>query len=238
MVAIRTLPVILLALLLGAISADAGSTQGVSDNGDGGTCGDPSSGNFWEGTARPEECRLLREFPDLARREGNRLIISLVSGEPRIFMDRGECWVEDCVSYILGLIKRDSDVVIVWKPPLEGTGAVLLDRRSGEVLEVDDFPEASADRRYWAVVDGGAAFGSGIIQVLRHEEGRFQTVGEMYREFCLFKNWEEPPSFLVLCYDRPAEATKEYRVVPDDKSGFALTETGRALGPDEDGFPF
>jgi len=221
------------AIVFGALLFAVGSVTWWSD--DNHACPVPGSGNFWEDTANPAECRLLRHFPNIVQRDGKRLVVTLVSGRSRIFADEGECWVsESCTFYVLGSITPDESVIGLWLGAAEGGDAMLFDRQSGEEITIGEFPEMSSDSSYWAVVDSSPLDGTGVAQVIRHDKGRFTIVAEGNGEFCDFERWETAPTFLAICYDREEEKRMEFRFALDSSSKLARIVTGRSLTPEEE----
>jgi hypothetical protein len=170
----------------------------------------------------------------------DQLIVTLVSGESKIFRvyEKENCGLVDCKFYVLGSVARNDDVVTIWSGMTEGSDNVLLDRQSGDALTVADFPERSPDGAYWAVVDGGASFGSNQIQLIRHENSQFNVFGAANRELCGFLRWDVAPVFMMVCFDRRADKAKEYRVAPDLRGGLIQIETRRRLTSEEEDLAF
>jgi hypothetical protein len=197
-------------------------------------CPVPATGNFWKDTADPEECRLLRRFPDIAQRNGKQLSVTRVSGQPKVFEDAGECWVADgCSFYVLGLVTPDRDVVALWLGADEGSDAVLFDRRSGHNIRLGEFPERSDDGRYWSVVDSSPLGGTNVAQVIQHENGQFNVIAEGDGSFCDLVQWEVAPVFTAICFDAGDDRYEELRFTPDSLGRLIRTETHRVLTPEE-----
>jgi hypothetical protein len=198
-------------------------------------CPVPSTGNFWKDTANPAECRLLRRFPEIVRRSEKQLVVTLASGQSKLFADEGVCWEDPpCSFYVLGAISPDRDVLGFWWGAAEGNDAMLFDRRSGAEIQIEDLPEMSEDGKYWLAIDHSAIDGSGLAQLIRHESGAFKTIAEGDAELCDFERWDVAPAFLALCFVGSYEKRKELRFTPDSIGGLVRTETGRVLTPEEE----
>ena len=206
-------------------------------------CPSPSDAEHWSENIAAQECRMLLRFPDVARREGNRLIVSLASGRSIAFEDVGDRnsteYLDDGEYYYLDTIDTRSHVMRVWKVHVESAGVLLLDYRSGEAFLTGDYPEASPDGQYYALGDASSGpIETFDIEVIRHREGHFQLVGHATRELCGFERWATAPTFMMICYDRPSDKVKQYRVAPDHRGGLVQTETGRALSAEEQQVPY
>src|ERR1700753_3690094 len=98
----RTTSILIAVTTLVAMALSVAPSRADSD-----ACPVPSTQNRWEDSLKPEECRLLHRSPDVARREGNRLIVKLVSGGDKTFQDHGDCIAEACIEYALAAIDRE-----------------------------------------------------------------------------------------------------------------------------------
>jgi hypothetical protein len=157
---------------------------------------------------QPRECHLLKEYPEIARRAGDRLQIMTKSGASVIFQDdESGCSSEQgaCESFRLYELDLTEEVAVVNKGGYEQSWAVLVDLRLGSQILVDDIPYQSPDGNYWVVVVYPGLNSWPNIQVVERIDGKLTLVADHLERRagleheCTFLEWRANDSFTVVC---------------------------------------
>jgi hypothetical protein len=229
------LPHLIMVIVFGAICGGAGWNQAARS--DEARCGDPSSGYLREGTERPEECRLLRQFPDIARRDGDALFITRSDGFEVVYEDHSlACAAHDathCILHQAYAFDRQRNVLVILNMHYEWVDYDLVHLGWGDTITVPEYPHAApAKRPFWAIVHAGETSPGGDIQIVTLEEEGFRILGSVHHPQCRFDRWDAELAFFVICW-APEDRRGEYRIVPGPDGTLQLSRTSRTVSEEE-----
>jgi hypothetical protein len=208
-----------LTVLLGGIVASVAWWQS-----DARACPKPDGG---DDSVDQQECRLLRRLSDIARREGNQLIVALADGTQVSFNDQLEdnSWE---VYRLVGYAPK-SDIVEIVVGYYEAGAALLLDRATGQELDIDGSPHRSPSDRSWAIVKTDYLNGDMNVQVAALTDAGLVLLAdhvETAGDNCAFLAWDSTQSFRIVCGD--LNGTNQEQVVSVDSAGkWAVSAKGR-----------
>jgi hypothetical protein len=197
-------------------------------------CPIPDDGDPSTSVVDPQECRLLRHLPNIAWREGNQLVVSLAGGTTRVSfndnLEDNDSWL---AHRLVGYAPK-SDVIEIVIGYYEASAALLVDRATGQELDIDYAPHRSPDERSWAIVKTdylngdmnvqvAALTSAGLVLLANHVE----TAGED----CDFLAWDSTQSFRIVCSD--LNGTIQEQIVSMDSAGkWTVTAKGKLWSPE------
>jgi hypothetical protein len=170
---------------------------------DGRACPIPKDTDPSAGIVDPHECRVLRHLTGIASREGSELIVSLSNGTKVSFNDNQE-ESDSWEAYRLVGYAPKSNVVEIVIGYYEASAGLLIDRATGQELDISYIPHRSPDERSWAIVKTdylngdmnvqvAGLTGAGLVLLADHVE----TAGEN----CDFLGWDSTQAFRIVCSD-------------------------------------
>jgi hypothetical protein len=185
----------------------------------------------------PREARLLAQIPQIARREGHALIITISGARHRIYEDHFRACAEEdpdnCEMDSLWSYDPQEHVVVVLRTYYESMDYLLLDLETGGSIVLENQPHKAPKGPYWAVVDESLASGDGQIQLVTDSEG-FRVLGSIRRPYCMFERWDGDIAFLILCNsDNETPERGEFRITLGTSGTLTRSPTGRAVSEDE-----
>jgi len=180
------------------------------------------------------EAKLLKQYPAVATRDGDRLQIRLGDGKRQSF--KSTCPLEetteskDCVQFTLVNYDPQSDIAVIAIQRYEAHDAMAVDRKTGAQIELSDMPHIAPDGGYLAVVKDDQENVEFIVQAVRHADGAFKIEGDnLDSEACAFESWQPNDSFMIVCSDEAMQHFSEKKVAPGQDGKWAATPTGRSL---------
>jgi hypothetical protein len=180
------------------------------------------------------EAKLLKQYPDVATRDGDRLEIMLGGGKRQSF--KSTCPIEettdskDCVQFALVNYDPQNDIAVIAVQRYESHKALAIDRKSGTQIELSDMPHIAPDGGYLAVVKDDQENVEFIVQAIRHAGGAFKIEGDnLDSEPCAFESWQPHDSFMIVCSDEAMQHFRERKVARGKDGKWAATATGRSL---------
>jgi len=183
------------------------------------------------------EAKLLKQYPTVATRAGDRLQLTLDGGKRLSF--KSTCPLEettesnDCVQFALVNYDPGSEIAVVAVQRYESHKALAIDRRTGAKIELSDMPHIAPDGGYLAVVKDDQENAEFIVQAIRHAGGAFKIEGDsLDDEACAFESWQPQDSFMIVCSDDDQQHFREKKVARGPDGKWAATATGRSLTGD------
>jgi hypothetical protein len=186
-----------------------------------------NTGNYWDDVGDPRDCELLAAYPGVVRRNGPTLIVKLKNETTVYYYDDEDDDGRKTVIYRVWDISPDRRYVTLWIGYFEGGTTLLIDRATGEELDLDSPPRLSPNGRYWAAVDDTVSSGVGQIVVVGRRFGKPSVIASSVRMLCNFNKWDSDTSFLMTCYDDETSMNAELRVTWDKAGSLTTTPTGR-----------
>jgi hypothetical protein len=184
------------------------------------------------------EAKLLKQYPGIAKRNGDHLRIETQDGKGLSFTST--CPLEettetkDCVQFALVNYDPAGDIAVVAEQRYEAHKALAIDRKTGAKIELADMPHIAPDGRMLAVVKDDQENVELIVQAIRHDSGGFKIAGDnLDTEVCAFESWQADDSFLIVCGDDAEENFREKHVARGTNGKWAATPTGRTRTGDD-----
>jgi hypothetical protein len=179
------------------------------------------------------EAKLLKLYPGIARRNGDRLDIQLGNGRDLVF--KNPCPDNDsdkeCHDYTLANYDPGADIIVVKSQYYEWHTATAIDRRSGAQIGLDEAPHIAPGGRYLAVVKSDAENSFFIVQIIRRQGGAFKIEADNLNpdsENCAFEAWQADESFSIVC-QVGMDQYQEKLVSSGPGGKWSVSLTGRVL---------
>lgn len=196
----------------------------------------PSSqtGNHYLDVLSKREPKILETHPQIAMRDGGRLLINLQGGGAIKFENSPTCLESECVRYTLYRYDHREEIVVVWREVYESYSVVMVDRKNGATLSVPGAPGLSPNRKYWAAAEYNIEDESGDAVIVRRDTDGFKIeasgLGRGFSQYgCSYAGWIDTVSVRLMCLQDDLEVYDEVVVTRSSDGHWLPAKTGRSV---------
>jgi hypothetical protein len=196
------------------------------------------TGNYYLDVLSKREPKILKAHPQIAKRDGGRLLINLQGGGTIKFDDSLTCLDSECFRYTLYRYDPSEEIVVVWLEAYESYGVVMVDRRNGATLGIPGAPGLSPNRKYWAAAEYNVEDGSGDAVIVRRDTDGLKIeasgLGSGFSQYgCSYAGWIDAVSVRLMCLQDNLEIFDEVVVTRSSDGRWLPARTGRSVAEND-----